>query len=293
MPVADAGNAVLGFGRWTPEFSFSAGGGAWSALYPPSNLNALPLYLVGRTTSAQPGATRCTATCPQRVPVRLLGLVHHNASVNGRFRLSLYADTALATLLHTTGWQEFWPPAFPLGALPFESRNFWTGKYTQKQIANYMWTRPVWLPRTYLIQGLRLEVNDPLNPAGFFEMGLLDIAQGHQLQINFAPGSEFGFRFRTEEQEALGGVAYPERRDKPRVFRGTVENADHLREVMPFFWEALREHDLDVPMLWHPYPEQRTLWMRTCFLARLRDPGLIAHATAETDRLPILLEEVL
>jgi len=283
-------NAVFGFDRWSEDYVFS--GGSWSSSYPASNLNVMPLSRVARSSDATPVSTQFTATYSGGRNVQLLGFVNHNASLDATFRIRLYADLGQTKLLHDTGWLEFWPVVFPWGSLPCGHISFWTGKYSSTDLEGYNATRPVWLPAAHLAQAIKVEISDPSNPAGYFQLGQFEIAEGYQLGINPSYGAQYGFRFRTQSQESLGGVKYFERRPKPRVFQGVVEYADR-DEVMSRAFEMFRRHDLDRPLLWVPDPDDTVHFLRNSFLARLTDPGLFSFAAYGRDRLPFSLEEVL
>lgn len=283
-------NAVFGFDRWTEDFTFS--GGSWSGTYPVTNLNVLPLSRVGRTADAATVSTQWTATYSSGANVQLLGFVNHNASIDGLFRIRLYSDTGLTSLLHDTGWLEFWPIVYPWGSLPYGHASFWTGKYSAREIAGYNATRPVWLSQSYTVKGIRVEVDDTGNEDGYFQCGTFEIAEGYQLDINFVYGAQYGFRFRTQEQEALGGVKYFERRSKPRVFKGEVQYSGR-DEVLSRAFEMLRRHDLNIPLLWVPNPDDTSHFLRNSYLARITDPGLFSFAVHNRDTMPIALEEVL
>jgi hypothetical protein len=130
------------------------------------------------------------------------------------------------------------------------------------------------------------------NALGYVEAGLCEVAQGWQVSVN--PGSDFGegFRFRSESVEALGGSKTFDRRDKPRVARGTIEYLPR-DEALGRGFEMLRQADLDEPFLWFPQPDETQHWLRTAYVARLVDPGLIGHASFSRSRFPFAVEEVL
>lgn len=198
-----AANAVIGFPRFTESFGFS--GGSWEALYPAAHLKLLPLSRVARSTDADPASTQLVATTTTARLVQLLAFVGHNASLEGSFRIRLYADTGLGVLLHDTGWQQFWPPVYAHGGLPFGDPSFFTLKYSDEELAGLTWTRAVWLDRGYVARAIKVEIDDPANSDGFFQCGLFEIAQGWAVSANFGFGAEYGFRARTQSAEALGG----------------------------------------------------------------------------------------
>lgn len=285
-----AQNVIIGVPSWTGELVFS--GGAWQTAYPLANLARLPIARVARSVDAATSSTKFTATLAKSRPIRCLALVRHNLSLAGRFRLRLHADAALLTTVFDTGWLDVWPVVYPLDQCNWFDDFLWSGKYTEEQIAGYVWTRPLWLAQEVPARGLTLELDDPANPSGFVEIGRIEIAQGWQPSVNIAHGAEFGWRFRSLVSEALGGVRYIERREKPRQVRasiGWLKRDEAL--VRAFEWQ--RQSDLDQPFLWFPRPDQPVHWLRETFLARLTDPGPMAWVAHDRHALPIALEEVL
>lgn len=282
--------AVLGFPRLTRQATFT--GGAWAAGYPVGNLGILPLAQVARSISLDPAATAFTATFDRERLVRMLGLVRHNVSIDGKIRIRVFEDAAKTVLLHDTGTVDMWPEVYPPSALEWEDDAFWSGRYSSDEIEGYAPTRPFLFDDLYLCRAIEVSVTDPSNPAGYVEIGLFEIATGWQVGSNYDYGAEYGYRFRSEMVEALGGVRYFERRDKPRVFSGTI---NYLRrdEALARGFEMLRRHDIDEPFLWLPNPEEPLHWLRTCFLARNVNPGLLASTFRGRERFPISLEEVL
>lgn len=285
-----AANAVIGFPRFTESFGFS--GGSWEALYPAANLRLLPLSRVARSTDADPASTQLVATTTTARLVQLLAFVGHNASLEGSFRIRLYADTGLGVLLQDTGWQQFWPPVYAYGSLPFGDPSFFTLKYSDEERAGLTWTRAVWLDRGHVARAVKVEIDDPDNSDGFFQCGLFEIAQGWPVSANFGYGAEYGFRGRTQSAEALGGARWFERRDKPRIFRGQVQYLAR-DEALARAFEQQRRHDLDQPFLWLPHPDEPLHWLRNAFLARNTELGLMSYAAFGRDRVPLALEEVL
>ncbi len=124
------------------------------------------------------------------------------------------------------------------------------------------------------------------------QIGLCELAHGFQTSVNMAYGYAQGFNFRTQVAEALGGVKYFDRRDKPRKFSGEIPYLPRV-EAMTQFYELLRQYDLDVPFLFFPFPDETAHWLRTVALVRNVDPGVIARASHDRDRVPFAFEEVL
>lgn len=288
--MAASTKLVIGFPRWTPDAVLT--GGSFAAAYPAANLNALPLARVARTSDCLLASTQFVATLPKKRPVRLFGLVGHNGSISASFRISLYDDTGLTTLNYTTGWLPLWPVVYPLPTCEWDAEWCWTGKYTADQIAGYTWTRPVWLDRVYRARAIKVEIDDQSNAAGYFQMGLFEIAQGFQAKVNFGFGAQYGYEFNTAGVKTPAGGEYFDRQGKARVFQGSIENAPR-DDAQAIFLEHLRQADLDTPFLVMPLPGETDHWLRTVYLARYRDPGLYAFASAGRDRVPLSWKEVI
>ncbi len=286
-------NAVIGFPRWTESAVFDSGGGAFQTGFPVANLARTPLSRVARTTSAAIADTRFKAVLDRPRPVRLMALVNHNASLDGQFRVRLYGDAgAVDPPIHDTGLQPFWPPVYSAESLEWEDDQWWSGQYSTDEIDGYRATRPIWLERHHLTRAIRVDVQDPGNDAGHFQCGLFEIAQGWSVGVNFQIGAEHGFRARTQSMEAVGGVKYFDRRDKPRVFTGSIDLLPR-DEALARAFEHQRQSDLDQPFLWLPDPDATVHLLRQCWLARNADLGLMRYASFDRDGVPLKFEEVL
>jgi hypothetical protein len=284
------GNVVFGWPRHTDRVTLS--GGAWSASYPRDNMRALPLARVARSATAALADTQVIGTLDKDRPLRLFALCRHNLTVGARYRLRLYQDAARTVELLDTGWLNVWPEVYPFETLEWEDDQWWTGTYSAEEIAGYTWTRPIWLGQLYLARAFHLELDDTTNPAGYVELGLLEVAQGWQPSLNVSYGYQEGWRPRSVGVEALGGGRYFDRRDKPRAARGEIQYLPR-DEAMARAFEMVRTQDVDQPMLWFPFPDEPIHWLRTAMLARLADPGLLTYAVARRLSFPFALEEVL
>lgn len=286
--------AAIGFPRWTRKAVFSAAGGSYNATYPVTNLQSEQLSFVARTTGVSPSQTKFQAVLDKPRPVRVLAFVNHNASLDATYRIRLYADAAMTSLLYDSGaaGMAFWPSVYPPGQLEWEDDGFWFGKYSQDEIAGYRAIRPIWLDKIYLARAALVEVFDDANPAGYFQCGLFEIAAVWQFGVNFAFGSEYGFEARTDAARALGGAEYFLRNEKPRVFRGQIKLLDR-DEALAKAFELQRQHDIDEPFLWLPNPESTQHLLRECFLARQAELGLMSYMMYARDGAPIFFREVL
>jgi hypothetical protein len=281
---------IIGFTRWTDSVGYS--GGSWDDEYPASNLTLLPLSRVARTTGRGLADTKVVGTFARGRPVRLFGIVRHNLTLDAEYRLRLYEDIERTVQIFDSTWREVWPRVYTDEQLEWEDDQWWSGRYSNDEIAGYNWTAPIWLEDLYFPASFLLEFNDQANPAGYIEIGLLEIAQGWQLGVNYAVGANVGLKHRTLESEALGGVKYFERRDAPRRFDGLINYLPH-DEAMTKAFEHQRQLGIDLPFLWFPTPDNPLHWVRNSFLARNVEPKLITLAHQKRDLVPVAFEEVL
>jgi hypothetical protein len=281
---------VIGWPRWTDVVTWS--GGTWETDYPRTNLGVLPLARVARSDDATTASTQFLATLDKQRPVRLMALVRHNISLVGRVRIRLYGDTGETDLLLDTGWENVWPEVYPYETLEWEDDSWWTGTYTAEEIAGYQPTRPFWFEQFFLARAIRVEIDDTTNAAGYIQIGMCEISQGWQPSFNFSYGYQEGFRFRTQETEALGGVKTFDRRDKPRVAQGEIQLLPQ-DEALARGFELFRQADTDQPFLWLPAPDEQIHWLRRVMLARAVNPGLITYSVFARNTVPFNFEEVL
>ncbi|GAB4182062.1 MAG: hypothetical protein OHK0024_21310 [Thalassobaculales bacterium] len=286
-----AQTAVIGFPRWTGMAAF-ASVGASAAGYPAANLGSLPLSRVWRSASTAPADCEVGFVLSAERPVRLLALCRHNGSRTAEFRVRLFGDAGMTLLRHDTGWQPVWPVVYPLDSLSWWDGGLWDGVYTPEELADTVWHRPVWLPDAYLTRAGTLSLRDPANAAGYLELGMLDIAQGWQVNTGFEFGADYGFKARSTVVEAPGGARYFTRRRKPRLWRGVFRYLDRDQALARGF-ELLRRADLIEPFLWLPRPDDPQHWLRECWLGRLSDLALMTSALVGHDHFPLSLEEVL
>ncbi len=201
--------------------------------------------------------------------------------------------TVLGPIVYRGDWVETWPIVYGDDDLEWEDPNWFTGKYSPDEIEGYVWTRPVWLDAIYLARAVRIEINDTANADGFVQMGLLEISGSWQAPNGVRQGAaQYGYRFRTVEREAWGGVKTFERRDKPRVARGSLNYTEH-DQALGRWLEQLRQNDLVEPFLWFPAPDDPKNWLRESYLCRNTDPGLVAMSIVDHDEIPYAFEEVM
>lgn len=287
--------AIIGLDRWTDQFTFAPGGGAWDPDRPVTNLGSMPLYRVGQTATGNLADTVFVATSPKPWPVGLMAFIGHNADDDDTFEIEMFADPGMApsSLVHHSNPEDFWPVVYDRRALPAEHESFWTGKYSARQRARKRYPiRPVNLPSPLLVQAIRVTVRKVNPAAGPFRLRLFEIAMGHQVSISPALGLNYGFRFRTAALEAECGHKEFLRLPKPPLWKGSIPYlpSDEARQRLH---DALEDYDLDQPFLFFPFPDRKVDWLRMVHFVRNLDPGLFGIVASQHDQVPFSFEGVL
>jgi hypothetical protein len=291
-------NPVIGRDPWTSEATFTVSSSAVG--YPASNLGTSDLSAPCRSDGL-PATWTITFALPRIRPVGLVSLVRHKSSQGATLRLELFADTALTQLAYDSdvdadldGGNVVLPRAYSDTALTTEDDNWWTATYRTEELVGKSLCRPIWLRRQVLAQAGRLTLSNPTNPLGYYQMARLDIARGHQFTRSFALGAVEGFAAASTVSPADGGKEYGEKKQKPRVFNASF-NALPRAEAMEVLGEMKDSHDI-VPekgFVWHPFPKQPELWLRSTMFARHADLPLAAYALPKHHAVPVSFREIL
>jgi hypothetical protein len=272
-----ATRAYFGFPRVTESFTLS--GGSWLATYPISNLQVLPLSYVARTLNDDLASTVIVATASAPVSASVLALVGHNISGGATARVRIWSDVAGTGLVYdNTG-------------------NVWPAAYTTDEIVGAVWT---WVhrfadPGPITVGKIQIDISDTSNVYGFVQAGFLEIAGAFDTTYNFEFGSQYGFRWRSEITEAIGGSKYIDNRNHPRIFKGNFPVSPRSDSMGKFF-EMQRQGKSHKPILFVPLPTETTHLLRTVMFAHQLDPGLSTMRSSSNlgllDSVPLALEEI-
>src|SRR4051812_19194221 len=124
--MADAWNLALGFPNLIDTATLS--GGSWTVGLPLANLQDRRLKAVARSADATNASTQFKGLFPTSRIVRCFALVNHNISFSGKWRITLYSDTAWTTQVYSSDWLYVWPFLYvPWDAtfLEWELDEFW------------------------------------------------------------------------------------------------------------------------------------------------------------------------
>jgi hypothetical protein len=283
-------NAIVGFPTHTERATPGSWTGSWSASYPAANLNSLPLGRVARSTDANSANTRCQMLLPDVQPVGLVTLINHNASNAATVTITAFSDAGGAAQVASVT-TPFWPSIYDTASLLWEDPRWWDGRYSEYEKAGTVPILPVQFPANVGAQLIRVQINDPANPAGFVQVGYCDVATATPLEVNFRYGAQWGFRDRSTVIEAAGGAKFFNPRGDVRIFRGEIDYLpdDQSRAV---FYQMQRQLGSSKPFVWLPFPDRQETWITDAFLARQAglDPLTMSFFTRNT--IPLNFEEV-
>lgn len=292
-------NPLAGFESQTELATFVASSAA--AGYPASNLNILPLNKVWRSADGSLGAVAdsvITWTYEDGLDqgARLFSLVRHNLSLAATFRLQLYSDTALTTEVFDSdaadliGGNEIWPPVYGDDELEWSDNNWYTGKYTARQIAGRTWTRVIDVGAVKLHKGGKLTITDPDNADLHHQAGFLDISRSHQFTRGISLGSSRGPTTNEVTTQSDGGVFYTSDGAVKRAFRGTFQNLPRA-EAQNILGEMKTRYTKKRPFIWHPFPADPKTWLINSMFCRFNDLDLGQFAQQIHDSEPVSLIE--
>lgn len=276
--------SLFGFPRVSAAYTLA--GGTWTTAYPLPNLQQLPLSRVARSQAATLVSAIIQGSTATPQTAGMFALVRHNLTTAAQVRLTCWTSAAKTTISFAGAFENVFPAAY-VGMSSSERANaVWTWWKRFSAAGSIGVTVGAW----------QLEISDVANPAGYVQAGYVELAQVYEVNWSFAFGLEYGFQWRSQVTETLGGAEYVDRRQKPRVVRGrfplTLRN-----DAMTKFWEMQRQYDLAVPFLFVPMPDETTHTLRTVMFARQTDAGLIAMNSASNfgliDSVPFAFREII
>jgi hypothetical protein len=240
---------------------------------PLTNLQALPLATVARSSNATLASTQMTITLDTSRAISVIVLCGHNLSVNAKYRVTAASDSGFSGVLYQSEWTAVWPILWSTETLEWEDDRWWDGTISAEERESYVANLIHLLPLT-LARYWKLELDDTGNSAGFVQAGRLFIATGWQPHVNFNYGAGFGYESTVQSAMSLGGQEYFTRQAHQRVFRCALSWLDR-DEAHTRIWEIQRSLGMDQELFIVPDSDDTLHTMRRAFLARLRTLNLI------------------
>lgn len=286
-------NGFIGDRSWRQGADYDASSEA--AGYPAIQARHNELARVWRSASADIADTVLTITLDMLRPVNAVIVCNHNLSrPNGVFRVRLYSDAAKTILTADSGWVVAWDIVYqdtdPQAA--WDTGNAWDRTLTADDVANRYIDKAVYFddaPTAYIVE---ITFDDEENSAGYVQTGLVEVAAGFYLPLNFEYGAQYGIVSRTQITESAGGTIYPQVYTAADVFRG---NSSYVKrqDALSLFYEFLRRTDKHTPFWWSPDVDDTLNGLRHSYMAYNDDVGLISYAVFQRDSVNFSFKRML
>lgn len=217
-------------------------GNPWLTALPLANLTTRDISEVSRSAGVAAADTKFDIILPKITPVRLLTIDNHNASYNQAtaatvtFKFSAVAvgGSELGTISNLPFWPGYYPPETPL---EWEEDEYWGGTLCDADADDYKPSPNLWhvLPQVVGAKYVRVEINDPDNPAGYFQLGRCFVSNGLQPQVNLDYGASIIWKQDVIKTESWGKAAWFEILGAGREIVGSLSNLSEAEGMVMWF----------------------------------------------------------
>ena len=257
--------------NWVALDGVSFSGGDWTAALPASALATADPLAVARSVSADPGDTSITVGLGAQRRIDVVGLFHANLTPASRIRVT--TDEGW-----DSGWCDAWPVAYmPVaGYLPF-GRPSGDGRLPadERDPRGISWFAALSLPVT--ATSLTVAIDDPDNPDGFVQAGMLFAGKAERPAINLADGFQVGFVEEATLRRTLAGTLVGRRHWRHRRIAGALRWQDR-DDALCRWLELSRRAGRLGPVLFSLDPEGGIHRDRLTILGHLEEPGAVEQA---------------
>ncbi len=229
---------------------------------------------------------------PLTTEARIASYAAFATGLTERQKANYLATGSTRRPIQITDWLETWPAVFTEDQVDWDGGRWWDRTYTPEEIQGYPWYRPILLDEGMYAAAVLVEIDDQLNDDGFVQVGLCELAEALRFPLNFEVGANYGYRGRTETQEADGGTKYRRRRPKPRVMKCSVPYCPR-DSALGSYLEMQRQLDTAEPFFWWPNPTDDRHMVRNAYMAHFTELDLYSYATHDRDGVQISIEEEL
>lgn len=261
-------NLLLAWPNRTPEATLS--GGAWSSTAGLNNLKTRFSYEVARTTNTSTDNTQFDTALDKTRTIKCMALLRHNCSLAAKYRIRL-SNTAgdFSSPLYDTGLLDVWSTFYPFGILNWGDEGWWGGKPQAEEITGYPSILLHVLDIAIDARYIRLEIQDPGNPAGYIEATRFWVSGQWQPRINMSYGMQLGWEDSSAVEEALDGTEYFDERPKTRAFTASLDWLSS-EEGHAIYLEMQRQLGTTKELLVVPDYSDSVNLIRRSFVGRLR-----------------------
>jgi hypothetical protein len=266
-------------------------GGDWLPAMPLSNMQVAEEYeVIARSASAAPAATRFNVDLLGVENIRGVVLLG-NFTTAATLKLTQFGDAGFAVPVQSFTTQPLYPVA-PWGSIPFGAKFWFNGVRP--------WPNPERTPHFQIVfpndigaRWWRFEIEDPLNPAGYLDIGRLFMAPAYIPEHNYEPdNNQFGLRDNSIRSNTLNGGQQVGRRTNPRYFSFSVKNLPET-EVFGPAWRLMDMAGFDREIFVIPQPSDVDHLQQRSFFARIAQAPPLVQAQCLRGHIAFELTEII
>ncbi len=268
-------------------------GGNYAPALPLINLQNRVIGKIARTFDATLPSTQFDMDLVSSRVVRVIAIRNHNFSIVAKYRIRGSTVADFATNIYDSGWTDVWPTIYPYSTLEWEDDAFWTGKYSQEEIAGYTTELDHILPGAKIARYWRVEIDDTANTAGYLNMGRVFIGPAWQPSCNPEYNdTSLGWEPNTDIQTARGGTEYFQKHSPFRVAKLTL-NWLTEDEAFAKAFEIQRRAGIDQELVFIHDPDDVNRSISRRFMCRMRQLSSIEYPYFSTNKTSFELKEIL
>lgn len=256
-------NSRIGYGNCI-NTAIITGGSVYASL-PWQNLQERTIGRVARTVNTALVNTKFIVDVGPDAINQMVAFVGHNISLLGRYRVRAGNDYSFGAFDYDSGWVDAWPAVYRTIDLSWQSPNFWSGRYLEKERQGYNWTINQTLDKPLRARYWLVEIDDVSNAAGFVQIGRGFIGESFQPRVNFDYGATVGWQTDTQVTRALSGA---ESYSKRTPWREAVFNYGYLSEAEAWgkWFDIQRRSGIDEEVFFQYNPDDTLYKLRREFL---------------------------
>lgn len=269
--------------------------GSEEPLLPVAHLKDRQLVKPWRSQSVDPADTWIEGDFSSQRVVGAVALVRHNFSQSARWRVRLGDDPGLGQgtgVDYDSGWLAVWPPIEEFGTLPWGVFQ-WGGLLPQEVATEITLSAYHLLPQPRLVRYLRLDFEDPDNPAGYLQAGRLVAGPSYVPSRSMLYDWSLGFEDPSEVSKSRGGQTWIDVQEKFRVLRFSLANLSEDEAMNNIFDHLMRRKGVSGDLLVIPQSERPDQYHNQAIYGRLRSLDPISNPFFESFETTFEVEELI
>jgi hypothetical protein len=264
-------------------------GGAWSGGLPLENLAHPHPSRVARSLGAANGSCWFEADFGVQAPVSFAGILNHNLSQRGIWRVRLHNGDPENPALDT-GAVPIWPRVVPFGTGHWGEFQ-WGGHLDTETAETYGIGSYAILPAARRVRYARIDLEDPDNPSGYLQAGRAMLAPAWTPSVNLQYGWSIEQVDESRIVKSRGGQAYFESKPKYRRLRFRIEHLD-IDEMLANAYELERLKGAGGDILAMVDPDDTAHLHRRTVYGRIAETTPIVNDVYERYSKEFVIEEL-